>query len=364
MSNSGKRVTMRDIAAKLGVSPATVHRALAEKGNVSEDTLRVIQKTAMDMGYHTRKLASALAENATKIAVVVRSIAPEYQAMIKDGVRRAISELVEYNVQGDIVVLELENYLEELSNQLLKISESDYNGVIFYVSQTDYALDQDIIDKLMSRNIKIGSIYRSEGIENVVDFSIEPAGYRTGAVAANMLAINGLGKGSKVVVFLGKKDFPVHKRYLDGFTAECKELGIEVFDVIEHRDNPNIAYYAAEQFLRENPEIDGIYSCTATSAPICRAIHDLGMQGRHPMIATDIMSDIVPYIKDGTVTASLFQDPFKMGYKAFRNLYYAISGRKVVEKHETINPQIVVKANVDYYARFCDTQNRIITEST
>ena len=364
MSNSGKRVTMRDIAAKLGVSPATVHRALAEKGNVSEDTLRVIQKTAMDMGYHTRKLAPALADSATKIAVILRNIAPEYQVMIKDGVRRAIDELAEYNVHGDIIVLELENYLEELKNQLLKLSESDYNGVIFYVSETESALGSDVIEKLIANNIKIASIYLSEGINTFVDYSIEPEARRTGAVAANLLTLRGLGKDSKVAVFLGKTNFPLHRHYLDGFSAACDECGIEIFDVIEHRDNPNIAYYAAEQFLRENPDIDGIYSCTATSAPICKAIQDVGLQGKITVIATDVMSDIVPYIKDGTVAATLFQDPFKMGYKAFRKLYYTIIGRDDIEKHETINPQIVVKANVDYYARFCDTQNRIITEST
>nr|PZN37090.1 MAG: hypothetical protein DIU70_13305 [Bacillota bacterium] len=46
-----KRVTLRDIAARLGISPFTVSKALSGKPGMSEETRELIIRTAQEMGY-------------------------------------------------------------------------------------------------------------------------------------------------------------------------------------------------------------------------------------------------------------------------------------------------------------------------
>ena len=55
-------VTMRDIAAKLGISVVTVSKALNDKDGVGEELKRKIKETANEMGYRINALAKAMKE--------------------------------------------------------------------------------------------------------------------------------------------------------------------------------------------------------------------------------------------------------------------------------------------------------------
>ena len=54
------RVTMKDIAAELGVSINTVHKALTGKAGVSESVRAKVNDKAEEMGYHRNTSASSL----------------------------------------------------------------------------------------------------------------------------------------------------------------------------------------------------------------------------------------------------------------------------------------------------------------
>ena len=56
-----KRVTIYDIAARLGISTATVNRALTGKPRVKEETRELVLKTAAEMGFKPNTLARSLA---------------------------------------------------------------------------------------------------------------------------------------------------------------------------------------------------------------------------------------------------------------------------------------------------------------
>ena len=57
--NKRKRVTMADVAGKLGISKNAVSLALAGKPGVSEQMRRTIAETARKMGYYAPGSASS-----------------------------------------------------------------------------------------------------------------------------------------------------------------------------------------------------------------------------------------------------------------------------------------------------------------
>ena len=63
-----KRVTIYDIAARLGISTATVNRALTGKPRVKEQTRELVLKTAAEMGFKPNTLARSLARRRLKLA--------------------------------------------------------------------------------------------------------------------------------------------------------------------------------------------------------------------------------------------------------------------------------------------------------
>jgi LacI family transcriptional regulator len=63
------RVTLRDIAKKLNVTPGTVSKALNGAYDVSEEMKNLIQDTAVEMGYVNRK---SLKEDNRKICIFIK----------------------------------------------------------------------------------------------------------------------------------------------------------------------------------------------------------------------------------------------------------------------------------------------------
>ena len=77
------RVTIRDVSAAVGVSIATVNRALNGKPRVSEETRKKILKTAEEMGFRANRAAQALSRNTIKIGVIVQRAIDAFNSVWK-----------------------------------------------------------------------------------------------------------------------------------------------------------------------------------------------------------------------------------------------------------------------------------------
>ena len=60
MGNSGRNVTIKEIAQDVGVTQMTVSRALSGKGRISAERRHHIQRVASRMGYQPNTLARSL----------------------------------------------------------------------------------------------------------------------------------------------------------------------------------------------------------------------------------------------------------------------------------------------------------------
>ncbi|MCD5417769.1 LacI family transcriptional regulator [Candidatus Bipolaricaulota bacterium] len=66
------RITIKDIAKKMGVAPSTVSRALNKKGRIGKATRRKILRAAQEMDYHPNVNARGLATNRTgNIGIII-----------------------------------------------------------------------------------------------------------------------------------------------------------------------------------------------------------------------------------------------------------------------------------------------------
>lgn len=97
---------LQDVAARAGVSTATVSRALSGRGHVSAAALTKVRAAAQDLGfvvsYHASSLASGRSRN---IGVVLPYVDRWYFATVLEGVSAALTEagydLTLYNFEGD-----------------------------------------------------------------------------------------------------------------------------------------------------------------------------------------------------------------------------------------------------------------------
>lgn len=95
---NAKRVTLRDVAERAGVSINTASRALANKSEISPETKRKVLAAAHELGYRPNRIARALRSQKTRtIGVIVGDIANPYFSALVRGAEK-ISRRYEYTV--------------------------------------------------------------------------------------------------------------------------------------------------------------------------------------------------------------------------------------------------------------------------
>ena len=67
------------------------------------------------------------------------------------------------------------------------------------------------------------------------------------------------------------------------------------------------------------------------------------------VIATDLFSELVPYIEDGKVLASLYQQRFAQGKAAFEMLTRYLTARVIPKQINRLTPHIVLRGNLSMF---------------
>ena len=83
-------VSIRDIAARAGVSHTTVSRALHDNPLISRDVRERIQQIALEMGYVPNEVAQSLKQSQThSVGLVVTSIADPFVGRVVRGIEES-----------------------------------------------------------------------------------------------------------------------------------------------------------------------------------------------------------------------------------------------------------------------------------
>lgn len=99
---SKERPTLKDIAAAMGVSTTTVHRALQGKDGVSDETGNTIRRLAAEMGYRANYMASALKRKELRLAIAFPESSREnqyYYRSLWQGARQFFRENQDFAVE-------------------------------------------------------------------------------------------------------------------------------------------------------------------------------------------------------------------------------------------------------------------------
>src|SRR3954467_15497482 len=98
------RVTIRDVAARAGVSVATVSKVINERYGVSADTMAHVKAVIEELGYEASLVAQSLRNHRTNvIGILVADLEPFSAELLKgagDAVRGSGFELVVYSAGG------------------------------------------------------------------------------------------------------------------------------------------------------------------------------------------------------------------------------------------------------------------------
>ncbi len=339
------KLTIYDIAQELGISIATVSRALNGKEDVSEKTRKRILETAKQMGYKASKTAASLSRKEKRFAAVFPELIHDYDNEVRRGIEKAVQDLQDYHVSVDMITIERDPVL--FADKLEDLSLQGYDGVLMIPSVGEEQLSALLREKNLGR-MAIATMTTDLARDTRV-FLVQSNGRVAGRMAGELLGTF-LGPGRKVALVTGQMTSQVHQKTAEGFLKEIEAQGLSFAGIYEHYDKPSRAYVLAEKLVQEHPDIDGLYLATANSVTFCNRLTEMGYGGKIRLIASDIFPKMVEFIKSGLVFATIFQNPFNQGRLATRYLFeYLVEGREFEEDEVLLDPQIVLKSNLELY---------------
>lgn len=342
-----KRVTIYDVANKLGISTATVNRALTGKTRVREETRALVIQTATEMGFRPNALARSLARKKIRLAVVAFTSFPEFHDSFLSGTREAASELVDYNVQTDYFSYDTgatntkdsQRFLEET---LDTIADNGYDGALILARQIDK------FKKLIEKGVCVATAV-NDIAPNLRRFCISHNGFVAGKIAAELTYRWMSDRAQPVAIASGWPGNGIHQQTILGFKAQMEKTPLVLCEIYHHFDNEELAYSETKRVLDNHPDLGAIYVNSFNSRNVIRAVKEHGLAGKITLVTSDIYDSLRTEIEQGFVVASIFQNQYEQGKRGLHALYQALTDESYEIQNITIEPRIILNSNLSLF---------------
>ncbi|MDN7241977.1 LacI family DNA-binding transcriptional regulator [Planococcus sp. N028] len=317
--------TIRDVAKKAGVSVATVSRFLNSTGYVSQEAAAAVTAAVAELQYELNPVARSLN---TKKSNLIGLILPDITNPFFPELARAVED-VALSYGYTVILCNSDEKPEKEKNYIETLKKKYIAGFIVASNQLDaphyananlpiVALDRAINEKIptISSNNKEGAILGTKAL---------------------------LDRGCKNILFLrGPEELnPANDRY-DGFMETIQQTDVNfrvVFCPFHFADSQEIA----EQALRDDPSIDGIFASSDVSA--AGALKAASLLG----IAVPDALQVVGF--DGVALGEMLtpglttvaQDVYKMGAIAARVLIKRIENQEIEQHFYQVPVKLVIR---------------------
>lgn len=342
-----KRVTIYDIAERLGVSTATVNRALTGKPRVKEETRQLVIETAAKMGFKPNALARSLARKPLKLAVVGFTSFAEFHGPFIEGAMDAGRELADYNIMVDYFryddgatnTPESDRFLEDT---LLRIADGGYDGVLALARHTD------TFQMLRDRGVYVATAVNDID-PGMRSFYVSYNGFVAGRIAAELI-YRWMGDRSRpVAIASGFEGMGIHDQTVRGFLEQIKHTPLKLKTICYNLDNEEVAYHSTLKLLEEVPDLGAVYINSFNYRGVIHAVQERGMAGKLLLITSDISSELRKLIEEGIVSASIFQNQYEQGRLGLHRLHQALDRSEIFEDTVAIDPQIILSSNLTLF---------------
>jgi len=175
----------------------------------------------------------------------------------------------------------------------------------------------------------------------------------SGSIAADLMGrFIGPREGS-IAITVFDMAITEHAEKYSSFESTIREFypRLHVLKPIEDYDVEQEAYRKSRKLFEEHPDLAGIYVTTEASIPVLKAAHDANVLDRLTVITTDLFSELVPYIRNGSVVATIYQRPRAQGQMALRMLHEFLAEGGMRSHQVALAPHLVMRGNLNFFLR-------------
>jgi LacI family transcriptional regulator len=351
-----KRNGIYRIAELAKVSIGTVDRALHGRPGIRAATRKRVLRIAGKLAYSPNPAARALSVGRATLRIGV--CVPREIRLFYDQIRAGI--LDESSRASGLGVELMQKPIPSLGvgekKQMMALLSSGVKGII--ATPGNPQTMGPLIDLAEEGNVRV--VCTTTDAPNTRRSSIVGVDPElSGRLAAELMA-KFVSPASKVAVVTGMLNTEEHRLktsgFSAGFTADCP--GGEVVAVLEAHESEEESYRKTCDLLDREPDLRGIYVSTVNCLPVCRALKKHNRAGIITLITTDLFPQMVPHLEQGTIRASIYQNPYLQGQLAMRILLDHFVNRTPIPASSYISPALVLRSNVHLFREVQESASR------
>lgn len=347
-----RKIRIKDIAEKAGVSIGTVDRVLHERGEVKQETRTKVLSIIDEMGYTPNLLAKSLASKKTyRFAVIIPNASDNnpYWKKPLEGIELGAREIKDYNTRVDIFSFNATD-ITSFQAACQKALELNPSGIVFNPvfreASNEYSL------KLGSLGIPY--VYVDTELEegnNLAYFGQDAV--KSGRVAAKLFSKILPPNSTILILKLANKGVISHhlqkreKGFIDFFrqkpNCECRFISKEI-DLLE-KGNPG---KVMDSLLTENPDIKGIFVPNSRVFTVAGWL-SANISQKILLLGYDLVEENIRYIKSGVIDFLIAQKPENQGYDSLLALFNHVVLKKEIQKTNYSAIDIIVDENIDFF---------------
>jgi LacI family transcriptional regulator len=300
------QTTIKDIAARLGISPSTVSRALKDHPDIGPETKKAVRELAIELNYRPNAMAINLRNSRSNIiGVIIPEIVHHFFSTVISGI-----EEVAYDAGYQVMVCQSnELYQREVKNtQALLLTRIE--GLLVSVSKE--TRDFNHFKNLQNLNIPIVFFDRTcEEIDTdkVIVDDFEGA-YK---IVSHLAEV-----GCKRIAHLGTvQDLLIGRNRLNGYLKALKDHNLPVDDKLILRcDTLQSAQVATKRLVYELKPPDGIFAVNdLTAIGALQTIKECKMRVPEDICIAGFGNGLYSQLTDPAIS-TVEQNGYKMGQVA------------------------------------------------
>ena len=328
------QVTIKDIAAQLGISPSTVSRALKNHPEISEETKRAVNELAKKLNYEPNAIALSLQSSKSHIiGLIIPEIVHYFFAQVISGI-----EDVAYDADYHVMICQSnESYIREVKN-IQTLLSSRIEGLL--VSLSKETRDFSHFRNLNKKNIPI--VFFDRICEELKTDHVIVNDYKGAYDAVEHL----ISLGCKRIAHLSTtQDLLIGRNRYNGYINALKDHNLAIDErLIVRCDTHKAARLVTKRLIYEIHPPDGIFAVNdLTAIGALQTIKENGLRIPEDIKVIGFSNGNYSTMTDPPLS-TVEQFGYLMGQKATRMLLDRIFSREdYPPRIEEIETQLIIR---------------------
>lgn len=336
-----KKITIVDVAKKLGVSTSTISRALQDHPTISQKTKKLVKKAVAELNYSPNNVAASLRKGkVNSIGVIIPKINSTFMSNCIFGI-----ESVTYPAGYNLIICQSNENFEKEVHNIRTLIDSQVSGIM--LSLSNETIDTQHLKNVINKNIPLVMFDRVDetlGVDCVVNDDIE---------TSKEVVLHFANKGyKKIAIISGPIHIYVYKNRLNGYMNALDQLNLEKREewIVKGIQTTQEAFEATKKLFENSNSPDAIFCTSDTIAlGVIQAIEKIGLNVPNDVGVVGYSNDIFSEIINPTLT-TVEQFPKDIGANAARimlDLLKEEDSFQHVRKTVFIKPSLIIHKSSD-----------------